>query len=218
MRIYIKLSKNNQIVPYEHLSVLTGVLNKWISDEVIHDTLSLYSFSGLRKGVASQGGLDFPKGGEWFVGIYDSKLLYKVISRIKESSDIAYGMRVKEVVLCDYPVFGSENRFMLATPILVKRIDGRKCIHYTYHDENTDDMMTDTLKRKMRSVGLDDASVSVKFDKDYAKPRVKLVSYKGIKNRVSLCPVIIKGTSDCLRFAWDVGIGNSTGIGFGALM
>jgi CRISPR/Cas system endoribonuclease Cas6 (RAMP superfamily) len=29
--------------------------------------------------------------------------------------------------------------------------------------------------------------------------------------------VIIKGTPEQLAFAWNVGLGNSTGIGFGAL-
>jgi CRISPR-associated endoribonuclease Cas6 len=218
MRIYIRLTKNDQIVPYEHLSVLTGVLNKWISDREIHDSLSLYSFSGLRKGVATKDGLVFPNGGEWFIGAYDSKMLLKIISQIKEYPDIAFGMKVKEVILCEYPVFGSEKKFMLATPILIKRFDGEKSIHFTYCDEDANNMMTDTLKRKMRFIGLDETSVNVRFDKNYNKSKVKLVSYKGIKNRVSLCPVIITGSSECVKFAWDVGIGNSTGIGFGALL
>ena len=39
----------------------------------------------------------------------------------------------------------------------------------------------------------------------------------GIKNKASICPVIVKGTSEQIAFAWNVGVGNSTGIGFGAL-
>jgi len=218
MRIYIRLTKNEEIVPYEHNAVLTGILNKWLNDSDIHDSLSLYSFSGLRKGLTSKKGLDFPEGGEWFVSIYDSHILLKVLKRIQENADFAYGMKVKEVTLCEYPAFGYEWRFRLATPILIKRTVGNKCVHYIYQNEGSNELMTETLKRKMKSVGLDDSSVSVMFDKTYVRAKVKLMSYKGIKNKVNWCPVRISGTPESIRFAWDVGIGNSTGIGFGTLL
>lgn len=218
MRIYIRLSRNDQVVPYQHNAVLTGILNSWLRDVNIHDSISLYSFSGLRKGVATKNGLDFPEGGEWFVSIYDSTILLKVINQIQKNPDLFYGMKVKEIILCEYPDFGVERRFLLATPVLIKRMENNKCKHYVYFDEHADEMMTDTLKRKMSSIGLNDTPVDVKFDKDYDKSKVKLVSYKNINNKVSWCPVIIKGSPDCLRFAWDVGVGNSTGIGFGALL
>lgn len=51
----------------------------------------------------------------------------------------------------------------------------------------------------------------------YSGKRIKLMTYKGIKNKASMCPVIIKGTLQSKQFAWNVGIGNSTGIGFGAI-
>ena len=44
-----------------------------------------------------------------------------------------------------------------------------------------------------------------------------MVTYNGIKNRASLVPIVIEGTTEQITFAWSVGLGNSTGIGFGAL-
>lgn len=70
----------------------------------------------------------------------------------------------------------------------------------------------------MKVAGLpDDPDFSVEFDMAYSGKRIKLMTYKGIKNKASMCPVIIKGTLQSKQFAWNVGIGNSTGIGFGAI-
>ena len=67
-------------------------------------------------------------------------------------------------------------------------------------------------------MNLPDNDVNVKFDKEYLKPTIKAVTYNGVLNKGSLCPVIIEGTAEQIGFAWDVGVGNSTGIGFGALV
>lgn len=44
-----------------------------------------------------------------------------------------------------------------------------------------------------------------------------MVTYRGIGNRANMCPVIIDGRPETKAFAWEVGIGNSTGIGFGSI-
>jgi hypothetical protein len=65
---------------------------------------------------------------------------------------------------------------------------------------------------------MDDAGVRVYFLPDASAPKTKLVSYRGIGNKASFCPVVVEGTPEQVGFAWKVGVGNSTGIGFGALI
>jgi CRISPR-associated endoribonuclease Cas6 len=218
MRIYLKLTRNYQPVPFEHNSILSGTFHKWVNDAKIHDTLSMYSFSGLRGGMANKIGLDFPKGAEWFISVYDSQLLMKIIKQIQSSPDVAYGMAVKEVAICENPVFPSKQRFMLATPVFIKRTIDKKCIHYLYSDNEVDKLMTETMKTKLTAAGISDDSLQISFDRSYENPKVKLISYKGIKNKVNWCPVIVSGKSETLAFTWNVGVGNSTGIGFGSLI
>ena len=62
-----------------------------------------------------------------------------------------------------------------------------------------------------------DNDFEIYFDASHTKAGTKLVNYKGIMNRASWCSVIIKGSPETKLFAWNVGIGNSTGIGFGAI-
>ncbi|NTV46140.1 MAG: CRISPR-associated endoribonuclease Cas6 [Chlorobiales bacterium] len=218
MRIYIELTNNHQPVPFEHNSILAGTFHKWVNDAQIHDALSMYSFSGLRGGVANKNSLDFPKGAKWFISSYDSQLLMKMIKQIQVNPDVGYGMTVKEIVVCENPVFPSQQRFMLATPVFIKRTVDKKCVHYLYSDNESDRLMTETMKTKLTAAGISDDSLRILFDRSYENPKVKLISYKGIRNRVNWCPVIISGRPETIAFAWNVGVGNSTGIGFGALI
>jgi CRISPR/Cas system endoribonuclease Cas6 (RAMP superfamily) len=60
-------------------------------------------------------------------------------------------------------------------------------------------------------------NVRVRFDRGSPGARTKLIDFKGIKNRGSVCPVIVEGTPQAVQFAWTVGVGHSTGCGFGYL-
>jgi CRISPR-associated endoribonuclease Cas6 len=72
------------------------------------------------------------------------------------------------------------------------------------------------MQHKLAVAGLPQ-DISIAFDRTYHKAKTKLVSIKGIQSRANECPVIIKGAPELINFAWNVGIGHSTGSGFGAL-
>ncbi|MCH5598024.1 CRISPR-associated endoribonuclease Cas6 [Niabella ginsengisoli] len=78
-------------------------------------------------------------------------------------------------------------------------------------------MMTETLQSKLKHANLNTDGVAVEFDSNFPNPRTKLIKYGEINNKVNLCPIIIKGSKEQIAFAWNVGVGNSTGIGFGSL-
>jgi len=78
-------------------------------------------------------------------------------------------------------------------------------------------LLTENFKVKLQSVNLPVDNLSIEFDRNYAFPQTKLVDYKGIKNKTTLAPIIIKGSPEQIAFAWTVGLGNSTGVGFGAI-
>ena len=102
-------------------------------------------------------------------------------------------------------------------PVFVKRrINGREK-HFLYSDKESNELLTETMATKLSKAGLSSDGVSVRFDNEFHNPKTKLLEYRGIKNRANICPVIIKGTPEQIAFAWNVGVGNSTGIGFGAL-
>jgi CRISPR-associated endoribonuclease Cas6 len=69
----------------------------------------------------------------------------------------------------------------------------------------------------MQKAGIIDDSLQIYFEVDYPRAGTKKITYNGVQNRASWCPVVIKALPETKLFAWNVGMGNSTGIGFGAI-
>lgn len=218
MRLYIKLSKNSEIIPFNYQHLLTGVVHKWLGKEnEEHGSKSLYSFSWLQNTGLADKGIRLKPDSYFFISAYDEDLIKRIIKGILEYPDTFCGSRVIDVQIKNVPNFSNEECFFLNSPVLIRQRKGEKIKHVTYKDEEFERLLTDNLKMKLRSIGLPANDVSVELDKSFSFPQTKLVNYKGIKNKTTLAPVIIKGSPEQIAFAWHVGLGNSTGIGFGAL-
>ena len=220
MRLYLKTTPSEGIVPYAHLQALTGALHNWLGPgNKEHDELSLYSFSWLQGSKSAQGGLIYPNGANLFLSFFKKEPISRIVKGILDDPEIGYGMSVTEVSIREIPNFSNKERFNVASPVFIKRDnhDG-KDRHILYTDEESDACLTETLVHKLKVAELDHFGVKVSFDRSYEKARTQLVHYKKMKNKASLCPVIIEGTPEQVAFAWLVGVGNSTGIGFGSLI
>lgn len=218
MRLHLSVSKSNSVVPFDHVPTLVGTLHKWLGPKnEWHNEVSLYSFSWLKGGNINKQGFSFSDGAEWFISSPDTTLLKRLMEGIQQNPEINYGLVVRSITIQEDPIFGQSNSFMLASPVLIKRKDGEHVRHYLYSDQESDQFLTETLITKLKKAGIPSDGVQVSFDRSYHSPKTKLVNYNGIKNKTSLCPVIISGKPEQIAFAWNVGIGNSTGTGFGAL-
>lgn len=217
MRIHLKLTPNKQPVPFDHLQFLVGAFHKWVGENNIHDELSLYSLSWLKDGKKDKNGLSFPNGTKWFMSAYDDKLIKKIITGIRNEPEVCCGMSVKEIVLEQTPTFESKKIFIVNSPVLVRELIEKEQKHLSFSELKADEVLTNVLKSKLAKAGLNNEGVNVCFDRTYIQAKMKLVKYRNIGNKANICPVIVQGTSEQIGFAWNVGIGHSTGIGFGAL-
>lgn len=220
MRIYLKTSCNDEVVSFDYQKYLVGVLHKWLGTNSEHDSISLYSFSWLHHGIKSKNGLDFPNGASWFISFYEDAKVKHIISSILKKPEMFAGMKVVDISIEETPNLESRSLFYLGSPIFIKRIDldSKKTQHYTFDDSLSSQLMKETLMHKMEIAGLPmDDTLKIHFDLGYEKRRIKLVNYRGIKNKANICPIYIEGKPETKAFAWNVGIGNSTGIGFGSI-
>ncbi len=218
MRLYLKLSKNTTGIPYDYQHLLTGCVHKWLGKSNLqHGEISLYSFSWLQNMRVKPDGLWVTPSSYVFVNFYNDEVAKKLVKGILSDPDLFNGTSVIDVLIKETPSFSVKETFMVASPILVKRSLEKREKHYTFSDEEANMLMTQTLQTKLEKAGLPKGNISVRFDESYGNPKTKLINYKGIGNRANLCPVILEGTPEQIAFAWNVGIGNSTGIGFGAL-
>lgn len=217
MRIHLKISGSRELIPFNHQHLLTGVIHKWIGRNEEHGKLSLYSFSRLERGEASKIGLKFGEGTSLFFSAIDVDLVKKVIAGIQSDPFMFHGLKVSEIVIQEDPDFSKRDSFSAASPVFIKRRVSDRIDHIKFSDAQAGECLVETLKSKMKSVGMEDDSLDIQFDLAYPKAKTTLVTYNSIQNRASICPVIIKGLPETKAFAWNVGLGNSTGIGFGAI-
>lgn len=220
MRIHIKLSRNREIVPFNFQERQVSLLHRWMGrDNPEHGQTSLYSFSWLKSGeVRGERGYDFPLGTEYFISTYNPLLLKSIIDGITADNYFGFGMEVSGIVIQKDPEFSITNRFLVGSPVFLKKKEGERFQFYYPGDNIAGELLSQTLKTKLLRAGLSTDGVEVSFDQTYKERIRKGVSYKGIFNKGAICPVIVSGSSEQIAFAWNVGVGNSTGIGFGSLV
>jgi len=225
MRLNLTLSSNTDSVPFNHLHWLTGTLHKWAGpDNALHDGPSLYSVGWLKGGHAEEGALTFPDGARWRLSFWDADAAKQVLDGLLQDPSVCAGMRVVEAQQQTTPSFSGGYRFDVDAPVVARRRrdDGSR-EYLLYDDERADAALTRTLRRKVDAAGLDVApdAVHVRFDRGDDGADTKLATIKkgghAIKHKGSVCPVIVEGPAEASRFAWNVGVGELTGSGFGAL-
>ncbi len=218
MRIYLYLTKNTELIPYNYQPFLTGAIHKWIGkNNMEHGNVSLYSFSWLQNVNTNEKGIGLKQGSYFFISAYDEMLIKRLVKGVMNDSSLCFGASVMAINIQEDPVFSNFQLFLAASPVFVRRFEDGTDKHITYNDENVSNYLTQTMQRKLALAGLPIEGIRVSFDESYHSPQTKVITYKGIGNRVNLCPVIVEGTPEQIAFAWNVGVGNSTGIGFGAL-
>jgi CRISPR-associated endoribonuclease Cas6 len=218
MRLNLTTNPSKSNIPYDYSQLLLGVLHKWLGKNLVHNKTSLYSFSWLQGAETTTQGFKFLHGAAWFVSMYEHELLEQCLEGIKTDPVMFHGLQVQEVKIQQTPQFSNKQTFKLASPVLIKYWDGESLRHLTWKDgELANQVMTKTLATKLEKAGIQ-ARATISFDLTYHNPKTKLVAIHKIKNRASLCPVVIQGDPQAIQFAWEVGIGHSTGSGFGALV
>ncbi len=217
MRIHLKLSKNTEPVDFSYQQKQVGTIHKWLGINDIHDQMSLYSFSWLKGGKKVDEHLEFNHGASFFISFYDTSKLEEIIKGIQSEPDVFYGMSIYNITIQEVPMFETKQRFMAESPIFLKYSKDKKSTYYYFTDAQSDDILTNNAKHKLRKAGLSDNGLTVYFEKNYPSAYTKGTTFKGIFSKGSVCPIIVEGSSEQIAFIWDVGIGNSTGIGFGSL-
>ena len=222
MRLQLYLEAPER-VPFDYLPTLKSAFHRWAGhNEALHEGLSLYSYAWLRGGRAGRGGIHFPEGANWFISAPDEGLIHELVSGVVRAPELGLGLRVADVRMQRAPDFvAGEQPIRVASPVFIKHETDRDkpADHLLPGHPLADELLTATLRHKLRQAGLDDAGAAVRFDLAFvATAKTKLFQYKQVQCRGSICPVLVSGTGEQIQFAWEVGVGHSTGIGCGALV
>lgn len=222
MRLHLYLTAP-PAVPFDYLATLKSAFHRWAGhNPAVHDGLSLYSYSWLHGGRAERGGIRFSEGASWFISAPDETLIHELVSGVMRAPALDLGLTVRDVRMQRAPGFAAgEQPFRVAGPVFIKHEveKGKPADHLLPGHPLADDLLTTTLRHKLRKAGLTDVGATVRFDPAYiAAAKSKLFHYKQVQCRGSICPVLVSGSAEQIQFAWEVGVGHSTGIGCGALV
>ena len=222
MRLHLYLEATSTL-PFDYLPTLKSAFHRWAGhNEALHDGLSLYSYAWLRGGRAGRGGIRFAEGANWFISAPSQELIHALVAGVVRAPALDLGLRVADVRLQNAPDFAAgEQPFRVASPVFIKHEPDRDrpADHLLPGHPLADELLTATLRHKLRQAGLADTGATVRFDPAYvATAKSKLFPYKQVQCRGSICPVLVSGSAEQIQFAWEVGIGHSTGIGCGALV
>ena len=222
MRLHLYLTAG-QPVPFDYLPTLKSAFHRWAGhDEALHGGLSLYSYGWLHGGRAGRGGIRFAEGARWFISAPDEALIHRLVSGAFRAPGLDLGLTVREITMQATPEFAAgEQPFRVAGPVFIKHEveKGRPADHLLPGHPLADELLTATLRHKLRQAGRDDAGATVRFDPAFiGTAKTKLFRYRQVQCRGSICPVLVSGSAEQIGFAWEVGVGHSTGIGCGALV
>ncbi len=248
MRLHFQLSPNLQSVDFNYHHFLAGAVHRWLGpDNAYHDGLSLYSVGNLQGGFAVRGhatsshgqghggALSFRSGARWHISAPDTdggtEFLAQIANAALQNPSVCCGMEVVEISSENTPEFGAKRVFRAQSPIFIRGDkDGELDPHILFDNPQASAYLTQTLRHKLDKAGLNhlSESVTVRFDLSYPSPKTRLIrikegfdqngNRKDFCKRASVCPVIIEGDAEAVRFAWNVGAGNLTGMGFGSLV
>ncbi len=217
MRIHLSIKTAENIIPFDHQHQLTGTIHKWLGENQEHGKTSLFSFSQLSGAKVTSRGFKFDRGTSFFISAHDTGIIKDLIRGITQEPIMFNSFKVDEVIIQENPDLTNKELFFLASPVFIKRKIDDKVEHIFYNNPRAGDYLAETMRTKMEMAGLVDQSLKIEFDLTYSKASTKMITYNGIQNRANWCPVIIKGKPETKVFAWNTGLGNSTGIGFGAI-
>ncbi len=219
MRLKLKLSKNKSTIPFDYQQKLVGTIHKWFGKNAEHGKQSIFSFSSLQGSEKTDKGFDFPEGAVLYFSSSDNELLTRVYTGIKADPILFNGLKVYEIDMISEPSLRNRERFSLLSPILIKRkvVGEKNPQHITFENDESDIFLTEVVKRRLEKNGIPDETLSIKFDRTYQGKKTKVINYRGIGNKCSVCPIIVEGKFDTMEFLWNNGVGHSTGIGFGCL-
>lgn len=218
MRIAIDFAPvSSHIIPFSYQQKFLGLLHKFIGENNReHDDISLYSWF-VQGTKLAETGFDVSNGCSWVVSGWDADFVTNIAKEATAYKEEFLGLRVCSVRNYIEPPMAWQKRFNVGSPVFVKNWANNNAQHLRFDNPSASEVLTRILHKKMEKVGLG-GDVTVRFDRLYKKAKTKLIEISNVKNRCNVCPVIIEGAPELIRFAWEVGVGSSTGCGFGGVV
>ena len=218
MRVKIKLSGTNEILPLHNQHIVNGFFHKLIGiDNKFHNSQSDYVVSDLHGGKKiGKNEISFKNGGYIMVSAYNPEILSLLLMGMMKHQQFNKDIKINGFeYLPPETFYDGWNHFRTCSPILLK--DKTKDIGFVIlNDIDFIYKLTEQCKRKLTAINpkLDLSGFEISIKKHDAH-MLKKVIVKNISNYANRCQLSIRCSKEVANILYNVGIGNSTGSGFG---
>ena len=217
MRIKVKLSSTNEELPINNQHLVNSFIHRALGkDNKYHNTKSDYSISSLQ-------------GGKWIKGTDKISIKdrgYITITSLNKDflDNILIGLYTnnfhKDIKVCGVEFieeffYNGWNHFATLSPFIIKEHSDK---FLTMEDDDFQQKVKEHLVNKLTKINpkLDLSDFDVKI-KDNTSHKVKKVMVKNVVNRANQCQVSIQCNRKVAELIYNLGIGQSTGSGFGTI-
>lgn len=231
-RIRINFSGTNEEVPFSNIHLVNSYIHRCLGENnEWHDIHSNYCVSCLCGGVINDEGnaLNFKKGAYIIVSSTEETFLGKLLLGLFENKYLGYGMEFLNISHISEKFFNGWNHFTTLpnSGILLKNYEGKKRYSFlTIEDENFQENLKYYLKNKINKINpdLDLSNFDINIP-NHPSHKVKKIIYKKrkngkdifISNFASRCHISIFTNKEVAELLYCIGIGQSTGSGFGTI-
>lgn len=221
MRIKVNFTKNTTPVPIVNQAIMNSYTHKCLGpNNKYHDTPSDYCISSLMGGKldAAEQTLSFEKGGYIIISSLDQEFIDTMILGIIKNQTIGFGMKFCGIDHIQEKFYNGYNKFATLSPFIIKIKEGDESVFVTLHDPDFEEILEEYLKFKINKIK---PNWNLKHFRAYVPDndthKVKTIMVKNVKNLANQCHVVLDCNKEVAELLYNIGIGKSTGSGFGTI-
>lgn len=219
MRIKVNFNLENKILPINNQHLVNSYIHKVLGkNNVYHDSVNDYSISSIQGGKLSDNQLHFNGDGYITISSNNMKFINDMMLNLytnKLNGDIS----VKSIEFIEEKFYDGWNHFASLSPFIIKEYSDKKTYKFlTLHDDTFENKVKIYLKNKLSKIDstLDLTNFDIKIPENN-KHKIKKIMVKNVTNFANQCQLSIYCNSKVANILYNIGIGQSTGCGFGTI-
>lgn len=220
MRIKIEFSETESKLPINNQHLVNSYIHKVLgNNNIYHDAKSNYCISQLCGGKMNEDkSLSFKKNPFIIVTSDDMEFINKIIIGVMNTPEFCSGIIFKNISFIDEYFYNGWNHFFTLSPILLKeQTRGERVKFITVNDADYSEKLKNHMINKLSKIDskLDLSDFEIIIGDKLKKVRKVLV--KNVINHASSVKISIKTNKTVASKLYNLGLGQSTGSGFGTI-
>lgn len=216
MRIKLKFSESKMPFNEPTQNAVNSCVHRILGENnKYHNTFSNYSVSSLFGGIIIDNKMTYPNGAHFYISSIDNEFIEQIMFKIIDGNIEMHDMKLLGVDFEKFNVHSDYDIIRTISPILLK--DKERTV--TYQDNDFINILTQKSKIKLLKSGFSEKDVNTLSIEPFhfEKARLKFPKVKNVVNKSSQVMLIVRGKKEMRLALYKMGLGKSTGCGFGAI-